>query len=212
METEQGRVAAHEKQLTQADFVEWLYATLWAGPGKGFLLVLAVCLGLILVLAALSVWAELGLSWRQLWPAGLCVLAAVVFAVCMPRWIGRLRYRQFLTMSQAQGTVSRRMVFYPQYLEIEANGVVQGRYWYADIKKVIKTKRLVLLKFANQVYCAVRRDGFSQGCWALCASRTAHRAERLAHRLHGVCRAGMIRAEKERWCALRRCIVVSGIV
>ena len=45
METEQGRVAAHEKQLTQADFVEWLYATLWAGPGKGFLLVLAVCLG-----------------------------------------------------------------------------------------------------------------------------------------------------------------------
>lgn len=140
------------------------------------------------------------------------MLAAVVFAVCMPRWIGRLRYRQFLTMSQAQGTVSRRMVFYPQYLEIEANGVVQGRYWYADIKKVIKTKRLVLLKFANQVYCAVRRDGFSQGCWALCASRTAHRAERLAHRLHGVCRAGMIRAEKERWCALRRCIVVSGIV
>lgn len=135
METEQGRVAVHEKQLTQADFVEWLYATLWAGPGKGFLLVLAVCLGLILVLAALSVWAELGLSWRQLWPAGLCVLAAVVFAVCMPRWIGRLRYRQFLTMSQAQGTVSRRMVFYPQYLEIEANGVVQGRYWYADIKK-----------------------------------------------------------------------------
>ena len=81
METEQGRVAVHEKQLTQADFVEWLYATLWAGPGKGFLLVLAVCLGLILVLAALSVWAELGLSWRQLWPAGLCVLAAVVFAV-----------------------------------------------------------------------------------------------------------------------------------
>ena len=163
METEQWRVAAHEKQLTQADFVQWLYATLWAGPGKGFLLVLAVCLGLILVLAALSVWAELGLSWRQLWPAGLCVLAAVVFAVCMPRWIGRLRYRQFLTMSQAQGTVSRRMVFYPQYLEIETNGVVQGRYWYADVKKVIKTKHLMLLKFANQVYCAVRRDGFSQG-------------------------------------------------
>lgn len=36
METEQGRVAVHEKQLTQADFVEWLYATLWAGPGKDF--------------------------------------------------------------------------------------------------------------------------------------------------------------------------------
>lgn len=82
METEQGRVAVHEKQLTQADFVEWLYATLWAGPGKGFLLVLAVCLGLILVLAALSVWAELGLSWRQLWRRGcacwrrLCLLFA----------------------------------------------------------------------------------------------------------------------------------------
>lgn len=210
METAQICLAVNDKRLTQADFIEWLCATLWAGPGKGFLLALAACLGVVLALSVLSAWVDLGLSWDQLWPAGLCVLAAALFAACMPRWMGRLRYRQHLTMTQ--GAASRRTVFYPQYLEIETNGVVQGRYWYADVKKVIKTKHLMLLKFANQVYCAVRRDGFSQGCWALCASRTAHRAERLAHRLHGVCRAGMIRAEKERWCALRRCIVVSGIV
>ena len=154
-------MAVHDKRLTQADFVEWLYATLWAGPGRVFLLVLAVCLGLVLALAVLSAWMELGLSWKELWPAGLCVLAAGLFAAGMPRWIGRLRYRQFLTISR--GAAARRTVFYPQYLEIEVNGAVQGRYWYADVKKVIKTKHLVLLKFANQVYCAVRRDGFSQG-------------------------------------------------
>lgn len=131
------------------------------GPRQGILLALAACLGVVLALSVLSAWVDLGLSWDQLWPAGLCVLAAALFAACMPRWMGRLRYRQHLTMTQ--GAASRRTVFYPQYLEIETNGVVQGRYWYADVKKVIKTKHLMLLKFANQVYCAVRRDGFSQG-------------------------------------------------
>ena len=161
METAQICLAVNDKRLTQADFIEWLCATLWAGPGKGFLLALAACLGVVLALSVLSAWVDLGLSWDQLWPAGLCVLAAALFAACMPRWMGRLRYRQHLTMTQ--GAASRRTVFYPQYLEIETNGVVQGRYWYADVKKVIKTKHLMLLKFATQVYCAVRRDGFSQG-------------------------------------------------
>ena len=98
-----------------------------------FLLALAACLGVVLALSVLSAWVDLGLSWDQLWPAGLCVLAAALFAACMPRWMGRLRYRQHLTMTQ--GAASRRTVFYPQYLEIETNGVVQGRYWYADVKR-----------------------------------------------------------------------------
>ena len=131
METAQICLAVNDKRLTQADFIEWLCATLWAGPGKGFLLALAACLGVVLALSVLSAWVDLGLSWDQLWPAGLCVLAAALFAACMPRWMGRLRYRQHLTMTQ--GAASRRTVFYPQYLEIETNGVVQGRYWYADV-------------------------------------------------------------------------------
>ena len=64
METAQICLAVNDKRLTQADFIEWLCATLWAGPGKGFLLALAACLGVVLALSVLSAfggpWTILG--------------------------------------------------------------------------------------------------------------------------------------------------------
>lgn len=108
MDTGQDCLAMNGKRLTQSDFIKWLHATLWAGPDKGFLLVLAVCLAPILALTAL-------------------------FAVCIPRWMGRLRYRQHLLMTQ--DTVPRRTVFYPQYFEIEANGRDTGPVLVCRCKK-----------------------------------------------------------------------------
>ncbi len=162
METAQICLAVNDKQADAGGFYRMAVRNAVGGPRQG---ISAGTGGLPGRGAGAVGVVGLGGSWTcrgdQLWPAGLCVLAAALFAACMPRWMGRLRYRQHLTMTQ--GAASRRTVFYPQYLEIETNGVVQGRYWYADVKKVIKTKHLMLLKFANQVYCAVRRDGFSQG-------------------------------------------------
>ena len=164
MQTQQETpMAVNDRRLTQADFVEWLIATMRTGFAKVCLIVVGVALCLIVCLIVLALAMGWKVDFVSLWPAGVCLLVAGAFAYAMPRWVGRLRYRQYLMM--AEHGPKRCTAFYTQYLEIQTNGMAQGRYWYADIQKVFHTKHLYVLKFANQVYCAVRKDGFAGDSW-----------------------------------------------
>ena len=150
----------NELPLREKDFIECQRALF--GKRSAFLYtVVAVC-----CMAALGVYAiakqmgvdnslHIGIMIVLL----LCLLIASVFYFAFPKWLGKLRYRQYETSNSKLKSVA----FYTDHFEIMVDGVKVGVYSYLQCGASSSRKTCSLWYFP--IWCTLR--------FAALASRTS---------------------------------------
>ncbi|MBW7572014.1 hypothetical protein [Caproiciproducens faecalis] len=154
-------IAINKKQLQESDFCEWLVATVVKRARIAFLTMIA-CVSLIILISLIaSLYGAHVIDGKMILLLIICVLIAVLCRFVLPKWLGKIRYRQHLTITK--GIDDRRIVFYQDHLAFIVDKTVTNQFSYSDIQRTILTKNLYILQFPNRVSCMLRRDGFIEG-------------------------------------------------
>ena len=156
-------LAVNEMSLREKDFIECQRALF--GKKSAFLYTVVV----VCCMAALGVYAiaqQMGvdnsLHTGIMIVLLLCLLIASVFYFAFPKWLVKLRYRQYETSNSKLKSVA----FYTDHFEIMVDGVKVGVYSYISVRHIIKSENLFIMVLPNMVYLPVRCVGIPDERWS----------------------------------------------
>ena len=155
-------LAVNELPLREKDFIECHRALF--GKRSAFLYtVVVVCC--VAVLGVYAIAKQMGIDSL---PVGtmlvpfICLLIVSIFYFAFPKWIGKLRYRQYETSNSKLKSVA----FYTDRFEIMVDGVKVGVYSYISVRHIIKSENLFIMVLPNMVYLPVRCVGIPDERWS----------------------------------------------
>lgn len=155
-------LAVNELPLREKDFIECQKALL-GKKSVFFYAVIAICC--VAVLGVYAIAKQMGIDSL---PVGtmlvpfICLLIASIFYFAFPKWIGKLRYRQYETSNNKP----RSVAFYTDHFEIIVDGVKVGVYSYISVRRIIKSENLFIMVLPNMVYLPVRCVGIPDERWS----------------------------------------------
>ena len=154
-------LAVSELPLREKDFIECQRALF--GKRSAFLYtVVVVCC--VAVLGVYAIAKQMGIDSL---PVGtmlvpfICLLIASIFYFAFPKWIGKLRYRQYETSNNKP----RSVAFYTDHFEMRINGVNTGNYLYAFIRRIIISENLYIIVLPNMVVLPIRHSTIPDEKW-----------------------------------------------
>lgn len=155
-------LAVNELPLRESDFIECQKA-LFGKKSAFFYAVIAIS-----CVAVLGVYAIAKQMETDTLPVGtmlvpfICLLIASIFYFPFPKWLGKLRYRQYETSNSKLKSVA----FYTDHFEIMVDGVKVGVYSYISVRRIIKSENLFIMVLPNMVYLPVRCVGIPDERWS----------------------------------------------
>lgn len=154
-------LAVNELPLRESDFIECQKA-LFGKKLAFFYAVIEVC-----CVAVLGVYAIAKQMETDTLPVGtmlvpfICLLIASIFYFPFPKWLGKLRYRQYETSNNKP----RSVAFYTDHFEVLVDDAKVGSYSYASVRRIVQSENLAIVMLPNMVCLPVRRVGISDECW-----------------------------------------------
>lgn len=155
-------LAVNDLPLREKDFVE-CQRELFGKKSAFLYTVVAVCC--VAVLGVYAIARQMGV-YNRLHTAVMlallvCLLVASVFYFAVPKWLAKLRYRQYETANNKP----RSVAFYTDHFEIMVDGVEVGIYSYVSVGRIIKSENLFIMMLPNMVYLPIRCDGIPDELW-----------------------------------------------
>lgn len=155
-------LAVNALPLREKDFIECQRALFGKRSAFLYTLVAVCCMAALGVNAiAKQMGVENSLHIGIMIVLLLCLLIASVFYFAFPKWLGKLRYRQYETSNSKLKSVA----FYTDHLEIMVDSVKVGIYSYFSVRRIIKSENLFIMVLPNMVYLPVRCVGIPDERW-----------------------------------------------
>lgn len=156
-------LAVNELPLREKDFIECHRALFGKRSAFLYTVVVVCCVAVLGVYAiAKQMGVDNSLHIGIMLVLLLCLLIASVFYFAFPKWLGKLRYRQYETSNSKLKSVA----FYTDRFEIMVDGVKVGVYSYISVRHVIKSENLFIMVLPNMVYLPVRCVGIPDERWS----------------------------------------------
>lgn len=92
-----------------------------------------------------------------------CLLLASVFYFGVPKWLGTLRYRQYMTSN----TKPKSVAFYSERFELLVDDTVTDIYRYTMVQRIIKSENLFIMVISNMLYLPIRYCSISEESWSI---------------------------------------------